>query len=120
MNFVEQCREVYEQWRRKAAIIATVTLTCVIFYHVVFGANGWVVYQKKKAEYRDLQGQLEKLTEENAALQKDVKGLKTDKSAIEREAREQLHYTRPGEVVYVVPTKPAGGNPPPRATAEKR
>jgi hypothetical protein len=31
-----------------------------------------------------------------------VKSLQTpDPSAIEREAREQLHYARPGEVVYV-------------------
>jgi cell division protein FtsB len=118
MTFVEQCREVYEEWKRKAAISATVLLTCVIFYHVVFGANGWVVYQKKKAEYQQLQGQLQKLGQENDSLQKDVKSLKTDKSAIEREAREQLHYTRPGEVVYVVPTKPA--NTTAVATADKR
>jgi cell division protein FtsB len=121
MTFEEQCREVYEQWRRKAAIIATVMLTCVIFYHVVFGANGWVVYQKKKVEYKQLQDDLQKLSKENDALQKDVKALKTDKSAIEREAREQLHYTRPGEVVYVMPQgQNSGGNPPAAATAQKR
>ncbi len=119
MTFAEQCREVYEQWRRKAALVATVLFTCVIFYHVVFGANGWVVYQKKKVEYRQLQDNLQKLTQENEGLQKDVKGLKSDKAAIEREAREQLHYTRPGEVVYVMPA-PTGTNPPPEAaTAEK-
>lgn len=120
MTFVEQCQEVYEQWKRKAAIAATLLLTCAVFYHVVFGANGWLVYQKKKADYRQLQGQLQKLNQENAELQKDVKALKTDKSAIEREAREQLHYTRPGEVVYVMPQVPAGGNPPATNTAQKR
>jgi len=120
MTFVEQCQEVYEQWKHKAAIGATVLVTVVIFYHVVFGANGWMVYQKKKADYRQLQVQLQKLSQENDALQKDVKSLKTDKSAIEREAREQLHYTRPGEVVYVVPTKPSNANAPATATAEKR
>jgi cell division protein FtsB len=119
MTFSEQCQEVYEQWKRKAAISATVLLTCVIFYHVVFGANGWMVYQKKKADYHQLQGQLEKLSQENDALQKDVKALKNDKSAIEREAREELHYTRPGEVVLVVPTKPENANVPATATAEK-
>lgn len=120
MNFVEQCREVYEQWKRKAAIGATLLLTSVIFYHVVFGANGWMVYQKKKADYQHLQQQLEQLNKENETLQQDVKELKNDKTAIEREAREQLHYTRPGEVVYVMPATPAGGNPPVTATAQKR
>ena len=120
MTFEEQCREVYEQWRRKAAIIATVMVTCVIFYHVVFGANGWMVYQKKKVEYRQLQDDLQKLTRENEGLQKDVRALKSDKAAIEREAREQLHYTRPGEYIYVMPAQDGGGTPPPSATAEKR
>lgn len=120
MNFVEQCQEVYELWKRKAAIVATAVLTCVIAYHVVFGANGWVVYQKKKVEYRQMQQQLEQLNKENSALQSDVKALKTDKSAIEREAREQLHYTRPGEVVYVMPSQNSGNTPPATATAEKR
>jgi cell division protein FtsB len=117
MNFVEQCREVYELWRRKGAIVLTVLFTCLTFYHVVFGANGWMVYQKKKVEYRQLQDDLQKLSKENETLQKDVKSLKSDKAAIEREAREQLHYTRPGEVIFVVPTK----NPPPStAVADKR
>jgi cell division protein FtsB len=105
MTFVEQCREVYEQWRRKGAILLTVLFTCITFYHVVFGANGWMVYQKKKADFHQLQDDLQKLSRENDLLQKDVKSLKSDKSAIEREAREQLHYTRPGEVIFVVPTK---------------
>lgn len=119
MTFVEQCQEVYEQWRRKAAIVATIMVTCIICYHVVFGANGWVVYQKKKTDYLQLQGELLKLNKENEALQKDVKGLKSDKSAIEREAREQLHYTRPGEVVYVMPAPRANAEPPATATAQK-
>ena len=119
MTFAEQWQEVYEQWRRKAGIVAMVLLTCALFYHVVFGANGWVVYQKKKAEYRQLQGQLEKLNQENAALQKDVKALKTDKAAIEREAREQLHYVRPDERVYVMQETRVQGNPPATNTARR-
>ena len=61
MTFEEQCREVYEQWRRKAAIVASILMTSVVFYHVVFGANGWVVYQKKKVEYRQYQENLQHL-----------------------------------------------------------
>jgi cell division protein FtsB len=30
--------------------------------------------------------------------------LQADPKAIEKEAREQLHYARPGEVVYVEPS----------------
>ena len=32
-----------------------------------------------------------------------IQALKTDQKAIEKEAREQLRYVRPGEYVYVPP-----------------
>ena len=35
----------------------------------------------------------------------------TDPKTIEKEAREQLHYARPGEVVYVSPPPPAPPKP---------
>ena len=35
-----------------------------------------------------------------------IKALKSDPAAIEKEAREQLHYTRPKEFVYVTPDPP--------------
>ncbi len=121
MTFVEQCREVWELWKRKVAICATVGVAALAFYHVVFGANGWVVYQQKKVHYRQLQDDIQNLQTQNDELQKEIKALKTDPKAIEREAREQLHLTRPGEVVYVLPTqKPAQGNPPANAAAQNR
>jgi cell division protein FtsB len=50
------------------------------------------------------------LQQENEAYTQEIKALQSDPKAIEKEAREQLHYTRPGEVVYVEPAptpKPA-------------
>ncbi len=105
MNFAEQCREVWELWKRKLAIVATIAVASVTFYHVIFGANGWMVYQKKKTEYQRVQQEIQQLQSENDSLQRDIKALKTDSHAIEREAREQLHLTRPGEVVYVMPAQ---------------
>jgi cell division protein FtsB len=32
--------------------------------------------------------------------------LKNDRDTIEYEAREQMHYTRPGEVIYTLPQAP--------------
>jgi cell division protein FtsB len=50
-----------------------------------------------------LQNEVERLQKENDQYVERIKALKTDHHAIEREAREQLHYTRPGEYVYVAP-----------------
>lgn len=82
-------------------------LACVLGYHVIFGANGVMVYRQKQKEYRQLQDQNRTLQQQNEALEQQIKSLKSDPQAIEKEAREQLHYARPGEVVYTVPAKPA-------------
>jgi cell division protein FtsB len=58
---------------------------------------------------------VQRLEKENDEYVERIKALKTDHRAIEREAREQLHYTRPGEYVYVAPDPPA---PPPTARAK--
>ncbi len=103
--------------RTKLATVAVAGLAVLLAMHVIFGANGMVVYQKKKAEYRAVQKDVEQLQRENEALSGQIKSLKTDPAAIEKEAREQLHYARPGEVVYLTPAPPAA--PPPNATAKK-
>jgi cell division protein FtsB len=45
------------------------------------------------------------LEQQNQELEKQIKALKDDPQAIEKEARERLHYAKPGEVVYTTPTK---------------
>lgn len=74
--------------------------------HAMFGANGMVMYRQKRAEMKALQSEVERLQKENNQHLDQIKALKTDPAAIEKEAREQLHYTRQGEVVYVAPDPP--------------
>lgn len=62
-----------------------------------------VVYRSKKAEYQTLQKQIGQLQGQNDAYSKQVNELTNDPKRIEREAREQFHYARPGEVIYVSP-----------------
>jgi cell division protein FtsB len=75
-------------------------------YHAVFGANGIIVYQQKRAEYRKLDTEIHSLQDENQRLNDHIKALQTDPKAIEKEAREQLRYAKPGEVIYVAPQRP--------------
>jgi cell division protein FtsB len=89
--------------RRKLATWGLFLFAAYLAVHVVFGANGWVVYQKKKAEYRQVTSDVEKMKQENQRLTEKIKALQTDKETIEKEAREQLKYARPGEVIYVLP-----------------
>lgn len=90
--------------RRRLATAAVAVLTVWLFAHVMFGDNGMVVYRQKKAEYQSLQKQIDGLQKENDRYNQQVKSLQApDPNVIEKEAREQLHYARPGEVVYVAP-----------------
>ena len=90
--------------RRRLATGAVAVLTIWMFVHVMFGANGMVVYRRKKTEYQSLQKQIDSLKDENDRYSQQIDSLQHDPKTIEKEAREQLHYARPGEVVYVSPT----------------
>lgn len=96
--------------RRRIATISVAVLACLLFVHVMFGANGMVVYKQKRAEREALQKQIVVMQKENERYARAIEGLKSDQKAIEKEAREQLGYTKPGEYVYVAP---ASGKPTP-------
>jgi cell division protein FtsB len=81
-----------------------------MFAHALLGDNGWIKYRQKKAEYQKLQQDLQRVADENKRLDSDIKALKSDPKAIEKEAREQLRYAKPGEVIYLLPEK-AGPQP---------
>ena len=52
-----------------------------------------------------LNQQMQELQRENDRLKSHVDRLQSDPNAIEHQAREELHYTRPGEVIYALPAK---------------
>jgi len=89
--------------RRRLATAAVAGLASWLFVHVMFGANGMVVYRQKKAEYQNLQQEIGGLERENERTSQQIKALQTDPATIEKAAREELRYARPGEVVYVAP-----------------
>ena len=93
--------------RRRLATAGVAVLTVWLFLHVMFGANGMVVYRQKRAEYQSLRHEIDGLQKENDHYTGQINSLQTDPKTIEKEAREQLHYARPGEVVYVAPAAPA-------------
>jgi cell division protein FtsB len=93
-------------FRRRIATGVVGVLTVWLFVHVMFGANGMVVYRQKRAEYQDLQKEIDSLQKESDHYNKQINALKTDPKTIEKEAREVLHYTKPGEVVFVAPNVP--------------
>jgi len=88
---------------RKVATGAAALLALAMGYHVIFGQNGLTAYQQKRQDAQSLDRQLHSLQKENDQLKGHVDRLQNDPNAIEHQAREELHYTRPGEVIYTLP-----------------
>ena len=89
--------------RRRIATGAVALLAAWLFVHVMLGANGMVVYRQKRAEYQELHKRIVQVQQENDRYTQQIQGLKSNQTAIEKEAREQLGYAKPGEYVYVPP-----------------
>jgi len=97
-------------WRPAGSVLA-VALALLLTLHVVNGKHGLSVWQQKRVEDRQLRREIEDLQQENANLRQRIEKLKSDPHAIEREAREKLHYAKPGEVIYALPPDPAPTQP---------
>lgn len=110
------CVGVIGGWRRWATA-AAIVLAIGVAYHVVFGQNGLTAYQRKLQDARHLENQLQSLRHENEMLKAHIDRLKEDPDAIEHQAREELHYTRPGEVIYTLPASPPATSPSAQASS---
>jgi cell division protein FtsB len=118
-SWIERARPLATQiyiLRRRIATVAVAVVAGSLFVHVMFGANGMVVYRQKRAEYQELRKQVVRVQQDNDRYTEQIQGLRSDQTAIEKEAREQFGYAKPGEYVYVPPAKPA---PPVNHSAKK-
>jgi cell division protein FtsB len=105
-QWVERTRPMWSwlvrEWRRLGTAVAILGIAGLLL-HATFGANGMVVYRQKRTEMEALQSEVDRLQKANTDYAERIKLLKSDPGAIEKEAREQLHYARRGEVVFVAP-----------------
>ena len=106
VSVAQQLVQKLVQWRRLVASAAVAMIAACLFAHALTGENGWVSYRQKRSEYQKLQKQLQRMDDENQRLDAEIRALKSDPKAIEKEAREQLRYAKPGEVIYLLPEEP--------------
>ncbi|RRA49088.1 septum formation initiator family protein [Acidipila sp. EB88] len=106
-NPVAQVAGAAYRVRRRVATTCAIVLAVVCGWHAFFGQNGITAYAQKRSEDRVLRAEIEKLQQENSKLKNHVDHLASDPDAIEMEARQRLHYTRSGEVIYRLEDKAA-------------
>jgi len=88
---------------RRVVIFVVLAAALAVLIGAATGDRGYLEVRRRRAAYRELQQQVAELKAQNTALLDDIHALKTDPYVIEKLAREQLGYARPGEVVYLFP-----------------
>ena len=95
-----------QETRQQIVLLLTIAGVCLLLYFVVFGRDGVAAYLQKRNQAQQLQQQMQTLQRENQQLTQHNQRLLNDPDAIEDAARKQLHYARPGEVIYTLPEDP--------------
>lgn len=98
-------------WRPAGTVVA-VALAMLLTWHVINGKDGLQAWHQKRAQDQQLRKEINELQQENTRLRDHIGKLKTDPDAIEHEAREKLHYAKPGEVIYTLPATTQGSAQP--------
>ena len=91
-------------WRPVGTGLAVV-LALMMGWGVINGKHGLSTWNQKRVEDKQLQKEIGDLQQENERLRLRVERLKSDQDEIEHEAREKLHYAKPGEVIYTLPAQ---------------
>jgi len=105
---------------RRNAIFAMALLSLVMLMHEIFGRNGYMTLRQEKKQYTALQKHIQTVSEENKHLEQKIQALKNNPEAVEKQARDQLHLAKPGEIIYMLPgrtsspTSTASEQTPPR------
>lgn len=97
----EQLRKLMHHYGRHLLVIFVV----VLVVHDIFGPHGFVVMRRKQREIQKVNAQIERLNKENAALEQNVRDLKTDPQTIRKIAREELGLAKPGEIIIKLPVQ---------------
>ena len=96
-RYVEHTRPVWSwmasEWRRLGTVAALVLILGVVL-HAMFGANGMVVYQQKRAERQTLQGEVQRLQKENDRVRGADQGSENRSIAPSKERRANNFTTR--------------------------
>jgi cell division protein FtsB len=77
----------------------------------VFGAHGMIAAYRLKLKVEKSQQHVQQLQEENKVFADQVRQLKTQPSAIEHIAHENMGLVKPGELVFKLPPKSSSAAP---------
>jgi cell division protein FtsB len=87
---------------RRKLLWASVLAAAVLLGWSVSAEGGFRRYLRLSNDLETLKDKNQKLTAENGRLRREVQSMRGDAKALERAAREELGFVKPGEVVVTV------------------
>lgn len=97
-SFRENFREKFRGKKRGYIIITVFFLALLLFYP----GNNLITYVKTHAEIRSQRKLIRKYQIEIMEMESRIRELATDRDTLEKFARENFHFAKPGEDVYLV------------------
>ena len=88
--------------RKKAAALGSILALIALVVGSLFGDRGLLYLFAQQERTVALRREIVELRGQNGRLAEEIKALRTDPEAIERLAREQLGFARPGETVFLI------------------
>jgi cell division protein FtsB len=86
--------------RRIVARVALLGAVVSLALFSYFDPRGLSKHRRLQSEIRRAEAENRDLRQENAHLRRAVRALSGDPAALERAAREELGYVKPGEIVF--------------------
>ncbi len=80
-------------------------LTVAMLLLTIFNDKGLLQVRAQSKKLAAIESEIAAVESENKQLTTEIRGLRTDPSAIEKLAREELKLVKPGEVILVTPER---------------
>jgi cell division protein FtsB len=91
----------------RAVLLLSGVLTVVFLISFFFSDRGIAELQHSRKQVNELRADIHRLELENARLRAEIESVKKSTFAVERIAREDLSMSKKGEIVYMLPARPA-------------
>lgn len=98
-------------WLFRAGAAVVLALTFGYLPYRIYARSGLAGFLQLREDLRAIQAQNAKLRLENERLAREVDALGSDMRAIERVARAELGWVRPGEVIFDIRGEPPAVTP---------
>lgn len=94
--------KIFDSEHRNFRIFIAIATAVFVFIWIVGPGNTIIHWIEAKLDIRDQEKAIERYNADLEEIDKRINMLKTDRDTLEKFAREQFHFTAPGEDVYIV------------------